>query len=365
MRVLLIIFISLFSLNSYASQITTPTIWNNGDTVTAAKLNGNQNAITNVVNGDLDNGNMASGYRLFQVFSTLPAAGNQGNVGFLTSNNTLNIDNGATWQATITPSGTLATGQLPYYNGGWQLLSPGAQYYSLISNGMSSLPSYQQINLANGVTSTLPIANGGTNATTAQTAIDNILPSQISNSGKFLTTNGTTSSWGNPTSPALVWISTISISGAATTGNINITSGNTYFVQFNFINPTGSADLLLRFNADSGSDYKYSNLGLQAGSATVLTKRSTGTTSISLTANGMLQSSTSGTNGSFYIQQLGSASQIYRIWGNTSYDDNSGNIANATLSGSWFNTANIVSFVVLPSTGNITGTVYLYQVVNQ
>jgi hypothetical protein len=42
----------------------------------------------------------------------------------------------------------------------------------------------------------LPIANGGTNSTTAQTAIDALLPSQTGNSGKYLTTNATNSSWG-------------------------------------------------------------------------------------------------------------------------------------------------------------------------
>lgn len=44
--------------------------------------------------------------------------------------------------------------------------------------------------------STIAINKGGTGQTTAQAAIDALLPSQTSNSGKFLTTNGTTSSWG-------------------------------------------------------------------------------------------------------------------------------------------------------------------------
>jgi hypothetical protein len=49
----------------------------------------------------------------------------------------------------------------------------------------------------------LPIANGGTNATTANTGFNNLAPSQTSNSGKFLTTNGTDTSWATVTaSPA-------------------------------------------------------------------------------------------------------------------------------------------------------------------
>lgn len=47
-------------------------------------------------------------------------------------------------------------------------------------------------------TGTLAIANGGTGQTAAQAAIDALLPSQTGNSGKVITTNGTTSSWGSP-----------------------------------------------------------------------------------------------------------------------------------------------------------------------
>jgi hypothetical protein len=41
----------------------------------------------------------------------------------------------------------------------------------------------------------LNIANGGTGQSTATAAINALLPSQASNSGKFLTTNGTIVSW--------------------------------------------------------------------------------------------------------------------------------------------------------------------------
>jgi len=42
---------------------------------------------------------------------------------------------------------------------------------------------------------TLAIASGGTGQTTATAAFDALAPSQTSNSGKYLTTNGTTTSW--------------------------------------------------------------------------------------------------------------------------------------------------------------------------
>ena len=56
-------------------------------------------------------------------------------------------------------------------------------------------------NAAN-VTGTVAIANGGTGQTTATAAFDALAPTQTSNSGKYLTTNGTTTSWGTITAGA-------------------------------------------------------------------------------------------------------------------------------------------------------------------
>ncbi len=49
--------------------------------------------------------------------------------------------------------------------------------------------------LTTGVTGTLGISNGGTGQVTANAALNALLPTQTSNSGKALTTNGTDSSW--------------------------------------------------------------------------------------------------------------------------------------------------------------------------
>jgi hypothetical protein len=48
------------------------------------------------------------------------------------------------------------------------------------------------------LTGTVPVANGGTGAATADDAITNLLPSQTGNNGKFLSTNGTTTTWSVP-----------------------------------------------------------------------------------------------------------------------------------------------------------------------
>ena len=49
------------------------------------------------------------------------------------------------------------------------------------------------------LTNALPIAQGGTGQTTASNAINALMPSQTSNSGKYLTTNGVSVSWGTVT----------------------------------------------------------------------------------------------------------------------------------------------------------------------
>lgn len=61
--------------------------------------------------------------------------------------------------------------------------------------------------LSTGVTGTLPVANGGTGQTTANTAFNALAPSQTSNSGKYLTTDGTNTSWATVSSGTSVSVS--------------------------------------------------------------------------------------------------------------------------------------------------------------
>jgi len=53
-----------------------------------------------------------------------------------------------------------------------------------------------QLDATDGLSGAVPIANGGTGQSTAANAINALLPSQGSNSGRFLTTNGSAASWG-------------------------------------------------------------------------------------------------------------------------------------------------------------------------
>ena len=82
--------------------------------------------------------------------------------------------------------------------------------------------------LSTGVTGTLPIGNGGTGQTTANAALNALLPSQTSANGKYLKSDGTNSSWSS-VSGVLSWNTTVQTSGFTASANtgyfVNTTSG--------------------------------------------------------------------------------------------------------------------------------------------
>lgn len=84
--------------------------------------------------------------------------------------------------------------------------------------------------------SVLGILNGGTGASTANGALNNLLPSQSSNGGKFLTTDGTNASWTSAVTSvglSMPSIFTVSNSPVTTTGTLTATlasqAANTVF----------------------------------------------------------------------------------------------------------------------------------------
>ena len=81
------------------------------------------------------------------------------------------------------------------------------------------------------LTGTIDITNGGTGQTTANAAFNALVPSQTGNTGKYLTTNGTDTSWatnplGTVTSVAATAGTGISVTGSpiTTSGTLNITN---------------------------------------------------------------------------------------------------------------------------------------------
>lgn len=86
--------------------------------------------------------------------------------------------------------------------------SKTAKYFLAAPNAAAGVPSFRAIvasdiptlnqnttGTASNVTGTVAIANGGTGQTTANAAFNALAPSQTSNSGKYLTTDGTNTSW--------------------------------------------------------------------------------------------------------------------------------------------------------------------------
>jgi hypothetical protein len=126
--------------------------------------------------------------------------------------------------------------------------SKTANYVLAAPNGSSGVPTFRAIvaadiptlnqnttGTASNVTGTVAIANGGTGQTTATAAFNALAPSQTSNSGKYLTTNGTNTSWatvsatGTVTSVAATVPSFLSISGSpiTTSGTLAISYSGT------------------------------------------------------------------------------------------------------------------------------------------
>jgi hypothetical protein len=127
-----------------ATQIIYPAVYGPTSTVTNVTLNGDNSAISNVVNGGLDNGNAntTAGYRFYQTVAVLPSAGNQGAVYFLTSDNSLNFDTGSVFNKSISVNSPV-NGDSVYYNSGWNRLAIGTTGTPIISNG--TIPSYGEI----------------------------------------------------------------------------------------------------------------------------------------------------------------------------------------------------------------------------
>lgn len=75
-------------------------------------------------------------------------------------------------------------------------------------------PTWSAVDIVNDTTGTLSIAKGGTGQTTSSAAFDALAPSQTANSGKFLTTNGTTASWGTVTADINALTGDVTASGS-------------------------------------------------------------------------------------------------------------------------------------------------------
>lgn len=175
----------------------------------------------------------------------VPAAG----VGTVTS---IDVSGGTTGLTTsggpITAAGTITLGgTLALANGGTGATSAQAALNTLassVTNGSylrgngtnvvmstiqaSDVPTLNQntTGTAANVTGIVAIANGGTGQTTANAAFNALVPSQTGNNGRYLTTDGTNTSWGvNPLGTVTSVGGTGTVNGLTLTGTVT-TSGS-------------------------------------------------------------------------------------------------------------------------------------------
>jgi hypothetical protein len=188
-----------------------------------------------------------NGTGAFTASTTIPTSALTGNYVSTFSGGSTGLTPNTATTGAVTLAGTLAT-----TNGGTGLTSftSGGALYATSTSALT--------------TGTLPIASGGTGQTTANTALNALLPSQSTNSGKYLTTNGTDSSWATVTQTTFSAGTTgftpnTPTSGTVTlAGTLNIANGGTgqttASAAFNALSPiTSTGDLILGNGTNSAT----------------------------------------------------------------------------------------------------------------
>lgn len=160
----------------------------------------------------------------------------------------------------------------------------------LISGGVATAPSYGKVGLTTHVSGVLPIANGGTNANTADGGLNNLLPSQTGNSGKYLQTNGSSTSWATLTAPNNGTL-TMEVSGTGLSGSASFTAdqagASTFTVTSNATSANTASTIVAR---DASGDFTAGTItaalsGNASTASALATARTIGGVSFDGTAN--------------------------------------------------------------------------------
>lgn len=150
----------------------------------------NSTGVMSVTDGGIQIGSPTGGYK---------GAGTINAANLFVNGNAVGVGTGTV--TSVTGTGTVQ---------GLTLSGSGSTSVTLTLGG-----SLSAVNLTSQVTGALPIGNGGTGQTSAANAINALLPSQTGQGGKYLTTDGSTSSWASVAA------------GGGTVTSITLTTGST------------------------------------------------------------------------------------------------------------------------------------------
>jgi hypothetical protein len=201
-----------------------------------------------------------------------------------------------------TQTGTFTVASAAYINGGGYIVvpittsEPSTIFFSgatTLTGGVSTAGKY----LTNDGTttswaSTIPITSGGTGQTTAAAAANALLPSQTSNSGKYLTTDGSGNlSWGSVSGYSAPTIGSTSIASGSTVSNLNGVTINSTTIPTSktLVTTADSATVTNTMLAGSIADSKLNQIttsGKVANSATTATDANTASAIVARDASG-------------------------------------------------------------------------------
>ena len=153
----------------------------------------------------------------------------------------------------------------------------------LKSGGGSGAPTWGAVNLSstNAIAGTLPIGSGGTGSTTATSAINALLPSQTSNGGKYLTTDGTTASWG-----------TVSASPGGSNGQIQFNNSSSFGGAAAMVYSAATTTSHLTITAQAVGNNPLKLVGATSQTADLFTVATSGGTVFNISSTGIINSGT-------------------------------------------------------------------------
>lgn len=185
----------------------------------------------------------------------------------------------------------------------------------------------------------------------------NLVPDQTSNSGKYLTTDGTNTSWGTISSGGLTLISEQTASNASSISFSSIPS--TYknlILTFDgcYMSGVTASDFGIRFNSSSSANYQEKSWGYYQTASANDISASTGVCQVHGYAFRNIENTTLSNNnsGTLYVYNYASTSKTkhYNYW--HAQRNQSSQFIGLTIDGTWNDTSAITSIDIYRVNGN-------------